>query len=231
LFAERTIVKQTTRLIGLFAALTLLLSLACPKNVQPEKPAPPTGIASSFIGTELVYTASATDPDQFKVSMRFDWNDGDTSDWSREVNNTDTVQAAHVWHVPNTYYVSVQAKDPKGSTSLWSNWLAVVIKDTVNIPPGIPAITEGPDSAVVGQLCQFKVVGTDGNEDRLYYYVDWGTVDTFVSAQVPSGTEVVAEYAWPDTGTFFIRTQAQDEKGAFSGWSVGREIVISDTLR
>ncbi len=223
--------KRTTCLLGTLAACLLLLALACPGNVAPDKPAPPTGLSTSFIGTELAFVVSGADPDQHKLALRFDWNDGDTSAWSAEVNDGDTVSAVHTWHVPGTYYVSAQAQDPKGERSLWSNWLAVLIRDTVNIAPNTPAFTAGPDTAYFGQACSFAVVTADSNGDRLRYLIDWGTIDTFFSALVASGTEVTAEYAWPDTGTYYIRVQAQDEKGAFSAWSPGREIVITDTLK
>jgi len=225
---------KKTEALGLtftLAAGLCLLSVGCPSNIPPDKPEPPTGPSQSSIGTACTFAAAGSDQDQHAVILRFDWDDGDTSDWSASVRDGDTVQAVYIWSLPDTYYVSVQAQDSKGENSLWSNWHRIIIADTVNIEPGVPAITSGPDSAFVGQVCDFTIVGTDPNLDRLQYKVDWTTGDTLLTALVPSGTEVLVQYAWPDTGLFYVRAQSLDERGLLSAWSVGREIVISDTLK
>ncbi|MFO7651808.1 MAG: hypothetical protein R6X13_10775, partial [bacterium] len=107
-------------LTAVLAAGLVLSGISCPGNARPDTSAPPTGPSQLLVGVAGTFTARGEDPDGFRVAMRFDWDDGDTTDWSRVVNNTDTVQAVHAWSVPDTYYVSVQAQDPQGSRSLWS---------------------------------------------------------------------------------------------------------------
>lgn len=215
-----------TLLLTALAAGLVLSNAACPGNARPDKPEPPTGPTQLMVGAPGSFTARGDDPDQFRVALRFDWDDGDTTDWSRTVSNTDTVQATHAWSLPDTYYVSVQAQDPEGSRSLWSNWHQVVVVDTANRAPGTPAFTAAPESCAVFQQCDFSVVATDPDADRLRYKLFWGDGDTALTALVASGTEVSVGYAWSDTGLFTVQVLARDEHGGESPLSAGRDIRV-----
>jgi hypothetical protein len=217
---------KTFLLVTALAALLVLVGTACPGNARPDKPEPPTGPVQLLVGAPGTFTARGNDPDQFRVALRFDWDDGDTTDWSRTVNNTDTVQAVHAWSVADTYYVSVQAQDPDGSSSLWSNWHQVVVIDTANRAPGTPVFDDAPESCAVNQQCEFELVATDPDGDRLRYKLFWGDGDTALTALVASGTEVSVGHAWRDTGVFTVQALARDERGGESPLSSGRDIRI-----
>jgi hypothetical protein len=54
------------------------------------------------------------DPDGDSISIRFDWNDGDTSGWSNYFVSGETIKVSHIWQNPGTYSVKAQARDKKG---------------------------------------------------------------------------------------------------------------------
>jgi hypothetical protein len=87
----------------------------------------PSGPQSGRTGAVLAFTSSATDPGHESVAVRFDWGDGDTSDWSAWLASGDTVTASHSWSAANTYSVRAQAKNVSGVLSDWSGAFAVTL--------------------------------------------------------------------------------------------------------
>ena len=113
--------------VVLTAALCLAVS-GCPKNVNPDTPLPPMGAVSSKVGTTCRFKVTASDPDFHRVSVRVDWDDGDTSDWSGLFYPGDTMTLEYAWPVPGDFRVSAQAKDERGAVSLWSNWHVAALR-------------------------------------------------------------------------------------------------------
>jgi len=85
------------------------------------------GPKTAFKNTALGYRSSATDPDGDSVAIRFDWGDGDTSDWSDLVESDESVSDTHQWVSADTYEIRAQAKDATGTTSAWSQPLTAAI--------------------------------------------------------------------------------------------------------
>jgi len=214
------------------AVLVLLVMAGCPSNQAPNPPGVPAGPGAGRIGQPVRFAATATDPDGQMIALRFDWEDGDTSEFSQLVASGDTVAAEHVWSVPGTYRVSAQAKDEKGLQSLWSNWRSIVVADTVNLPPAAPNPPAGPDSANVGDTCDFATFGTDPNGDRIAFQFEWGDGDTsHWGALVGGGTQVTISHAYQSADSFRVRARARDEFGLVSGWSLDHVIVVFDSGR
>lgn len=223
---------MSDRTLRVFLFVTLALA-GCSKNQPPNQPAQPQGPARSRIAQECSFSGTAADPEGGMVSIRFDWDDGDTSDWTPAFASGDTGRERHVWHVPGDYRVSVQAKDDKGLLSLWSNWHRVVIVDTVNLPPFTPGPPAGPDSGLVDTVYEFTAAASDSNGDRVSLQFNWGGGDADTSgwgALVGGGTKVTMLHAWRNTGEFFIRCRARDEKGAVSEWSISHLFVVVDSF-
>ena len=225
-------ISHTFRGLAAVMAAALCLAVAgCPKNANPDTPPPPEGTAMSRVGTDCPFKVSASDPDLNRVSARIDWDDGDTSDWSDYFGSTDTTTLGHIWSAPGDYRISAQARDEKGAVSAWSNWHAVLIKDTVNVPPGMPTTPAGPDTGYVDSTCEFSAVAGDENGDRLRLQFDWGDGDTSdCSGLVAESTQVTATHVWLQAGEFSIVARAMDEKGLIGGWSNVHLLTISDSL-
>ena len=96
-------------------------------NNPPNVPTTPSGPTSGDVGTSYDFSSSATDPDGDQVAIRFDWGDGQTSNWSSLVNGGTPVTMSHSWGSANTYQVKAQAKDDEGAESNWSSGHSIQI--------------------------------------------------------------------------------------------------------
>lgn len=90
-----------------------------PLNNPPDVPLI-SGPSSGYIQTCYEFFGLAVDQDSDKVSIRFDWGDGDTSGWSTLTSSGDSIWMQHTWMYSDTFYVRAQAKDSIGLTSAWS---------------------------------------------------------------------------------------------------------------
>jgi hypothetical protein len=104
-------------------ALTLGVTfcLSCGMNRAPVKPAAPNGPSSGKVDSLHAFTSTATDPDGGEIRYRFDWGDGDTSDWTDSVPSGQPGGASHVWHAIGPFVVRAQAKDAGDALSAWSD--------------------------------------------------------------------------------------------------------------
>ena len=110
------------KLFGVFliaVVFGVVISAGCKKNKAPDAPFAPAGPTSGVVNSECTFTSSAQDPED-SVAIRFDWGDGDTSDWSRYVPSGETVAASHSWADSGSYSVRAQAKDARDASSDWS---------------------------------------------------------------------------------------------------------------
>ncbi len=219
-------------LAAVSVALLGLLLTGCPKNFNPNTPPPPSGTDQSRVGTPCPFKATASDPDFDRVSVRLDWDDGDTSDWTELFMSGDSATITHAWAVPGNFKVSAQAKDEKGLVSLWSNWHEVVIEDTVSLPPERPHAPAGPDSGYVDSTYEYSARAGDPNHDRMRLQFDWGNGDTSEwSALVAESTQVTMFHAWDSVGEYSVRARAKDEKDLVGEWSDVHLLTVVDSLK
>jgi len=215
--------------------LTAALCLAVPRctnNANPDTPPPPEGPVISKVGVNCTFKVSASDPDLNRVSVRVDWNNGDTSDWSEMFRSGDTMTLDYAWSTPGDFKISAQTKDENGAVSLWSNWHSITIADTVNVPPGMPSTPAGPDTGFVGSVYDFSALAGDPNGDRVHLQFDWGDGDTSDwSALVSESSQITMSHAWLSAGEYSVVARAMDEKGLVSGWSnVHIMVAVWDTV-
>jgi|WetSurMetagenome_2_1015567.scaffolds.fasta_scaffold35070_3 hypothetical protein len=223
--------KIRTLIVVLIAALCLAGS-GCTKNANPDTPLPPAGAVSSKVGIACRFKVTASDPDFHRVSVRVDWDDGDTSDWSELFRSGDTMTLEYVWPVPGNFRISAQARDEKGAVSLWSNWHEVTIADTVNLPPGGARTPSGPDTGYIDSIYEFSTLAGDPNGDRIRLQFDWGDGDTSDwGGLVPESALVTMSHGWFLPGEYSVVARAKDGKGLVSDWSnVHVMVVIGDSV-
>jgi len=106
-------------------AVGFVLTPGCKKNHPPDTPAVPSGPSSGAVGVEYSFSSSATDPDGDDVAIRFDWGDGDTSDWSGWVRSGDTVAVNHTWSSSGSFNARAQARVPGSVATDWSTALTL----------------------------------------------------------------------------------------------------------
>jgi hypothetical protein len=118
---------KLSKVVLIALIFSAVIFTGCKKNEAPEVPSIPSGPTSGSIYTEYTFTSSAEDPDDDSVAIRFDWGDGDTSDWSDWKPSGDSVTMTHSWLNVGSYSIKAQAKDIKNITSEWSTVHEIVI--------------------------------------------------------------------------------------------------------
>lgn len=94
-------------------ALTLVLA-ACSR---PAAPSGPSGPAWPLVGEACWFETAGTGGD---ACYRFDWGDGDISEWSDPLSAGTGFIASHRWRAPGRFAVRAQARSARGPTSPWS---------------------------------------------------------------------------------------------------------------
>jgi outer membrane protein assembly factor BamB len=112
---------------GLFSHWSEPCTLRIIIDEPPATPIVPFGPSEGKINLSYDFASSATDPNWDKVSIRFDWGNGDTSDWSLFKSTGDTITTSYTWITPGAYSVRAQAKDVYDMTSDWSEGISVMI--------------------------------------------------------------------------------------------------------
>jgi|WetSurMetagenome_2_1015567.scaffolds.fasta_scaffold88221_2 hypothetical protein len=210
-------------------ALLALIFAGCPKNNPPDAPLQPAGDTVVYVDSARQYAASAVDPDGDSVALRFDWDYGDTSEWSALVGPGETAVVPHAWTSSGFVHVRAQARDKAGLVSGWSDSLPVSVLSPGDEPPLTPDAPLGPDSSRVRIDCTFRVSTTDVDNDPLEYRFDWGAGDTSAwLGPLPAGDTLSTTHAWTALGAYDVRAQARDADGfgSLSGWSPPHNVII-----
>ncbi|MRR13111.1 hypothetical protein EG835_11790, partial [bacterium] len=79
----------------------------------------------------------------------------------------------------------------------------------------------GPSAAMVGSSAAFTTSATDPNGDTVEFFYDWGN-----GANSGWGT-AARSYAWAIAGSYVVKVQARDSKGAASAWSGGKTVTVT----
>lgn len=88
------------------------------ENQRPKKPSKPSGPSKGEPGMEYTFSTSTTDPDGDDLLYKWDWGDGNFSDW------LETNEASYTWSYEDNFKIRVMAKDTDGGESDWSDPLA-----------------------------------------------------------------------------------------------------------
>lgn len=100
-------------------------------NNPPENPTL-TGDISGKVGRSYMYSAITTDPDDDKLYYKFDWGDGNDTDWIGTFDSNKYCNESHIWKAEGAYVIKVKAKDIKGAESDWTT-LSVSIPKNKNL--------------------------------------------------------------------------------------------------
>jgi hypothetical protein len=89
-------------------------------NPPPENVTVPSGPSEAVCGRAVTFSTSATEPENEMVYYRFDWGDGNKSDWIGPFNPGTTGSASYAWMNEGVFHVRAKAKDEVGSESSWT---------------------------------------------------------------------------------------------------------------
>lgn len=95
-------------------------------NIAPEKPEL-NGSLEGKAGDEYNYTCSAIDANGNDVYYKWDWGDGEITEWIGPYQSGTLITFSHVWDEKGDYEIRVKAKDIYDLESDWSNPLTVTM--------------------------------------------------------------------------------------------------------
>jgi len=145
------------------------------QNLPPNTPTQPIGPTFIERGIWYEYTSVTSDINGDQVRLRFDWGDGNFSNWSDLVDSNITVSAAHIWNNRSTFSVRVIAQDENGLNSSWSLPLTVTVseQETGEVSPVLDIIA--PDNGSTNQTIFFDVSVSVGPDSEIISYTwDFG---------------------------------------------------------
>jgi hypothetical protein len=93
----------------------LVVKFAPFENQRPNRPDKPDGLPEGKPNKEYIFSTSASDPDGDALLYKWDWGDGNYSEW------LETSEASHTWTTKDNYQIKVMAKDIHGGESDWSD--------------------------------------------------------------------------------------------------------------
>lgn len=90
-------------------------------------------------GFELTYAATSIDPDGDQIYFKWDWGDGNLTDWLGPVNSSEPIVTHHAWINSGNSTIYVQVKDSQGlvqnQTLLYPVSIGPQLK-LINLVPG-----------------------------------------------------------------------------------------------
>jgi hypothetical protein len=103
-------------------------------NNPPEIPEIPSGPSNGSIGIEYSFSTSTIDLDNDQVFYKWDWGDGNFSDWlGPYIQGTESI-ANYKWGNSGEFFIRVKAKDIVNAESNWSNSSKIkIVKPEIEI--------------------------------------------------------------------------------------------------
>lgn len=125
----------------------------------------------------------------------------------------------HYYHSPDDTIEHMNLTyDKKGTRLLIATLAELAQASSINSPPDKPNIT-GLISGKPKKEYEYKFSSTDPENDRIYYYIDWGdTTNTGWIGPYNSSEEISLSHSWINSGTYIIKAKAKDIFGAEGNW-------------
>lgn len=144
-----------------------------------------------------------------------------------DVNAGETANVNAIWSaLPGTHSINVWVSPFNAFLeSNYSNNNASKLISVDN-PPVAPTPPSGPTSGVPGTSYSYSTSAVDLDGDQVKFNFDWGDGTKNVTSLVSSGASVSASHKWSKAGTFLVRANATDSRGASSEWSTSLPVTI-----
>ena len=176
-------------------------------NNLPETPLKPSGPIFIEMGVEYTYSISTFDVDGDRIRYRFDWGDGNYSNWSDFMFSNTSVSMSHFWSAVSNYSIRVIAQDENSMNSSWSPVLYVTASqaDSGYIHPVGDVNVSGNVS--VNQTIVFDASGSYDIDGVIVSYMwDFGDGET--------GSGVNPEHVYKNPGYYTVTLELTDNDGS-----------------
>jgi hypothetical protein len=191
----------------------------------PEKPTTPEGPDEWSQNVETTFSTSAIEPNGEQVYYKFDWGDGEFSDWVGPYNSGEIGEASHIWTEIGDYEIRAIAKDVNGIQSEWSDpaYLSIVVNEKPT-----KVVIEGPSWGFGGTEYEFTFTSTDAESPEIYYRIDWDDGDdTGYIGPYSSGEAITLSHKWKLKDTYWVKAWAKDTMGAESNQASHNIIILT----
>jgi hypothetical protein len=186
-------------------------------NIPPSSPlihGPTDGVVN--IGYDF-WTDPITDPSGDSLCIRWDWDDGNITDWLGPYSSGSMASASHSWTQGGIYEVRAQLNGIGGESN-WSEPHTITIVQ--NQTPSTPLIT-GPSQGKPRISYNYEIESIDPENENISYYIDWGDgTNTGWIGPHPSGQEQTLNHTWNKKGTYTIKAKARDIHDQESNWGI-----------
>jgi len=137
---ERSCMRFVYYGLNLFGDPTVTFHISYP----PETPDTPEGPTEGKVKEEQTFSTSSTDPEGEQLYYKWNWGDGDYSEWLGPFNSGETCEASYIWIEQNQYNITVKTKDIHGEASDWSDPLAITMPKNKAINPFLRYLENHP---------------------------------------------------------------------------------------
>jgi len=124
-----------------------------------------------------------------------------------------------------TYYWQIIARDMDEQFTEGPIW-QFSTEESINYPPEIPLIPEGPIVVYATFEYDYSTMTTDPEGHDVYYMWDWGYDITDWLGPFESGDYVTFPHIWQEPALYEIRIKAKDIYDAESDWSESIDIFV-----
>ncbi len=83
-------------------------------------------------GIVFNFTAVYTDPDEEHIYYKWDWGDGNESEWFGPFNSSEPITSSYVWATDGNYSIRVKTKNVVGIETDWSDAHPMVVAEQIN---------------------------------------------------------------------------------------------------
>jgi hypothetical protein len=195
----------------------------------PEKPTTPEGPDEWTQNVETNFSTSAIEPDGEQVYYKFDWGDGDFSDWVGPYNSGETGDASHTWEELGDFEIRAIAKDVNGVQSEWSE--PAILSIVENEKP-TKVVINGPNWGFGGEEYEFTFTSTDPESSDIYFRVDWDDGDdTGYIGPYSSGETITLDHKWKTKDTYWIKAWAKDTMGGESNQASHKIYILTNSAK
>ncbi|MEM2259113.1 MAG: C25 family cysteine peptidase [Candidatus Thermoplasmatota archaeon] len=120
---KRSMMRWCYYQLNLFGDPSLIFHI----NSPPEKPQKPAGSNKGKVKNEYSFSTFAVDKEGDKIYYKWDWGDGNISDWIGPFKANESINSTHSWEKKGVYSVKVIARDEYGGISEWSEPASIAI--------------------------------------------------------------------------------------------------------
>lgn len=91
------------------------------ENYPPDAPSAPAGTAMGEVDGSHEFTSTGTDPNRQQVYYKWDWGDGEISDWQGPYDHEQASVMSHTWTASGQYEILTKIKDIYDVEGAWSS--------------------------------------------------------------------------------------------------------------